>query len=1055
MLAKNPMTPKNPLNCFVALALWLVAAVILSPAAGAAEASLATGTIEGRVLHARSGEYLENARVTIDGAAREAFTDASGRYRLTQVPAGAVRVRVFFTGADPATASVTVAAGLTLERDFTLGGSSGDSVVKLADFVVTTTQEMDGAAIAINEQRFAPNISHVVSAGEFGISADGSVGEFLKFIPGISINYVGGTANTLSLDGVPGNNVPITLGGFDLASTSSASTSRATELLQISIHNVSRLEVLHSPTAESSGAALAGSVNMVPRSAFERSKPLFTGSAYVMMRDNDRSFGQTAGPRKYATRKVQPGFDFSYIAPVNKRFGFTLSGSFSKQYLPQDTVTTTWRGASAATTGTTAATAATHYPDTTPDRPYLTDYVVSDVVKFNDRSSFGTTLDYKLGTNGTLSFSYQYGRFSSEFNNNGITFFVNRVVAGGFTPTSTRGEAGRGEVRIANSSRWRNGQTHMPAIVYRYNGPIWNAEAGAGYSHSTNFLRDSARGYFGSLTARRTGVTVSFDDIFYLRPRVITVTDAAGAPVDPYSLGSYVLTAASNPQPRDSVDLRRSAYTNARRNFNLLGQPASLKGGLDVRQAARDMRGTTANYTFVGADGRATTTPTDPVGSDDGAAVLLDAPFSQRIAPYGFPRIQWLSADKAWELYQANPRAFTADANGEYRNAVSLSKRATEIISSAYLRGDLALLQRRLKLVAGLRAEQTNVQAEGPLTDPARNYQRDASGRVLRGANGAPLVLLPTSNSLGVSQLTFLDRGMHAEKEYLRVFPSLNASFNLRDNVVARGSVYTSVGRPDYNQYAGGVTLPDTETATAASRIVVNNVAIKAWSARTTKVRLEYYFEGVGQISVGGFRRDFENFFGSTVFRPTPEFLALYELDPAVYGGFDVQTQRNLDSVVRMTGLEFDYKQALTFLPRWARGVQVFANMSALRVTGEAASNFNGFVPRTYNWGVSLSRERFNVRANWNLQGRRRLGEVAVARSIEAGTFNWRSRRLNLDVQGEYRLTRSLALFANLRNVGDATEDFEIAGPNTPEHAQFRSREDYGASWTFGIKGSF
>ena len=208
---------------------------------------------------------------------------------------------------------------------------------------------------------------------------------------------------------------------------------------------------------------------------------------------------------------------------------------------------------------TTAATAATHYPDTTPDRPYLTDYVVSDVVKFNDRSSFGTTLDYKLGTNGTLSFSYQYGRFSSEFNNNGITFFVNRVVAGGFTPTSTRGEAGRGEVRIANSSRWRNGQTHMPTIVYRYNGPIWNAEAGAGYSHSTNFLRDSARGYFGSLTARRTGVTVSFDDIFYLRPRVITVTDAAGAPVDPYSLGSYVLTAASNPQPRDSVDLRRSA----------------------------------------------------------------------------------------------------------------------------------------------------------------------------------------------------------------------------------------------------------------------------------------------------------------------------------------------------------------------------------------------------------------------------------------------------------------------------------------------------------------
>ncbi len=40
-------------------------------------------------------------------------------------------------------------------------------------------------------------------------------------------------------------------------------------------------------------------------------------------------------------------------------------------------------------------------------------------------------------------------------------------------------------------------------------------------------------------------VTVGFADIFYLRPHVITVTDAAGRPVDPYSLDSYVVTAAT------------------------------------------------------------------------------------------------------------------------------------------------------------------------------------------------------------------------------------------------------------------------------------------------------------------------------------------------------------------------------------------------------------------------------------------------------------------------------------------------------------------------------
>jgi TonB-dependent receptor len=1044
------MKRKTPL---VLLAVWLGFVVCLGPIAHAQPST--AGTIEGRVFNARSGEYLEKARVTAEGTAVQVLTDSGGFYRLTPVPPGPVRVTVFFTGFEPITETVAVTAGAVAQRDFNFGGAARDGVVKLEEVVVGASREMDGAAIAINEQRFAPNITHVVSAGEFGISADGSVGEFLKFLPGISVDYVGGTANTISLDGVPANYVPVTVGGFDLASTSSASTARSSELLQLSIHNAARLEVLHSPTAESPGSALAGSINMVPRSAFERSRPLFTASVFLMMRDNYRSFKRTDGPLKRDTYKVQPGFDFSYIVPVNRRFGFTLSGGYSKQFLPQDTVQTSWAGVVQATTGIVAPTAATQWPDTTPDQPYLTSYVLTDQIKFNDRSSLGATVDYRLTENSTLSFSYQYGSFGSEFNGNTLTYLVNRVEPGNFNPTFTHGSAGRGEVRITNGARWRDGETHMPTLVFRHRGPVWQAEGGVGYSHSTNMLRDTSRGYFGSLTARRTGVTVSFDDIFYLRPRVITVTEGAtGAPVNEADLSNYVLTAAGSPQPRDSVDLRRNAYVNAARELQIARFPVRVKAGLDVRQVVRDMRGSTYNLNYVGPDRRATTTPLDPAGSDDNAAVLLDPNNSERVQPFGFGKIQWLSADKGWEFYQANPENFVGDANAEYRNAVSLSKRAQETVSAGYVRTDFAFFNRRLKVIAGVRAEQTNVEAEGPLTDPARNFQRDAAGNFIRGANGRPLPI--ATNALTVSQLTFLDRGMRAEKEYFRIFPNLNVNYNLRENLVARAAFYTSVGRPDYNQYAGGITLPDTENPPAANnRITVNNVAIKAWSAQTAKVRLEYYFEQVGQISVGAFRRDFENFFGSTVFLPTPEFLALYDLDGDTYGNYEVATQHNLTTDVRMTGLEFEYKQALTFLPRWARGVQVFANLTALRTQGPAAANFSGFVPRTYNWGVSLSRPKFSLRANWNYQGRRRLAEVASARGIEPGTFNWRLKRLNLDVQGEYVFLKRFAVFANLRNVGNATEDFEISGPSTPPHAQFRRREDYGASWTLGVKGSF
>jgi outer membrane receptor for ferrienterochelin and colicin len=235
----------------------------------------------------------------------------------------------------------------------------------------------------------------------------------------------------------------------------------------------------------------------------------------------------------------------------------------------------------------------------------------------------------------------------------------------------------------------------------------------------------------------------------------------------------------------------------------------------------------------------------------------------------------------------------------------------------------------------------------------------------------------------------------------------------------------------------------------------VNNAAIKAWSAETTKVRLEYYFERVGNFSVGAFRRDFKNFFGDTTFPATPEFLALYDLDPDTYGAYPVATQRNLETTVRMTGLEFEYKQALTFLPPWARGVQVFANANILRTLGDGAANFSGFTPQTYNWGVSLSRPKFTLRGNWNYRGRQR-GAAVTGRSIEPGTYNWNAKQLYVDLQADYHLSRKMSLFVAVRNFGDsAPTDQKIYGPSTPAHANFRSREEVGALITFGVKGTY
>src|SRR5215204_2457921 len=83
----------------------------------------AVGTIEGRIINTRTGEYVERARVTVEGTGLETFSDSSGQYRLTAVPAGTVSVRAFFTGLDQQAETVTVSPGATVQRNFNLGSN--------------------------------------------------------------------------------------------------------------------------------------------------------------------------------------------------------------------------------------------------------------------------------------------------------------------------------------------------------------------------------------------------------------------------------------------------------------------------------------------------------------------------------------------------------------------------------------------------------------------------------------------------------------------------------------------------------------------------------------------------------------------------------------------------------------------------------------------------------------------------------------------------------------------------------------------------------------------
>ena len=238
---------------------------------------------------------------------------------------------------------------------------------------------------AVNEQRFARNIVNVVSADEFGPVVDGAIGEFMKFIPGVRMNYVNGDPRLISIDGAPPSNVPISLGGFDLATAGGGShMARHVPLDQVSLNNVSRFEVTRSPTPDVSGSALAGSVNLVPRSAFERSRPSYNYSLAWMWKDSERAFGRrTPGPGYggQMSYKIRPGLDASAVVPLNRNFGFTVSAGYSEQYSPRDRAGMNWRPVAS---GSGVA------PFT---NPYLGVFGWYDGGQETTRQSFAATLD--------------------------------------------------------------------------------------------------------------------------------------------------------------------------------------------------------------------------------------------------------------------------------------------------------------------------------------------------------------------------------------------------------------------------------------------------------------------------------------------------------------------------------------------------------------------------------------------------------------------------------------------------------------------------------------
>ncbi|MCK5911423.1 MAG: carboxypeptidase regulatory-like domain-containing protein, partial [Caulobacter sp.] len=199
------------------------------------QSGVGSGSVRGRVLNTATGEYVRNAEIRVEGAPIVTYSEEDGDFRLAGVPSGDVTVKVKYAGLQEATLVVSVAPNQTANLDVSLSPLSSLDQVE----AVTITAKRDGQASAIMERRASTNAKTVVAADNFGALTMGDVGEFMKNMPGISLDYTEVDATAVRIGGLDPKYSTFTTDGARMATaTSNNNSGRQNSFEQMSITGV-------------------------------------------------------------------------------------------------------------------------------------------------------------------------------------------------------------------------------------------------------------------------------------------------------------------------------------------------------------------------------------------------------------------------------------------------------------------------------------------------------------------------------------------------------------------------------------------------------------------------------------------------------------------------------------------------------------------------------------------------------------------------------------------------------------------------------------------------
>jgi TonB-dependent receptor len=841
----------------------LLAIVLHTIVVNSAMAQGSKGVITGRVTDS-SDSVLQAAQVLVQPKGASAVSDAQGQFFINDMEPGSYTVTITYVGFAAFTKTVNVVAGQVMSVDAKLEPSSQ------SEQVLVTADRAAGEAEEINRQRTADNVVQVLTSDVIRSLPNANMADALGRLPSVTLERDEGEGKYVQVRGTEPRLTNLTINGISVPSPEN--NARQIKLDAIPADIVESVEINKTLQANMDADGIGGSVNLVTKTAGERPTIALSGMGGYTPIVNGRGLVETTG-----TVGKRFGSEKRLGALIG--FSYDWNGRGIDDIEPVPDVATALPGSP-------------RWFDSIDEREYR---------YYRSRWGLAGSTDYKLGEGSNVYLRGFYSDFKNfgdrwvySLNDNTDPAAAGLLNGNGGTPSFNT------SIRLpdyAIASVVLGGKHVRTSMWYAWDVSVSRSRQLGENDPSASFQSASVLG----------SSTCQFD------PAATTATYRPQ-----WTPSCY--TEAHNPANFSLSDINGAAvgltaqlnlqFTGAvAKNYHLGSRLATAEVGGRFRNAHKFDNSFTPDFSVP--DG-VTLLPMNQFPS-----VVSNSSYYNGSYPLG-PNPGYRDVLRAFNAIM--PGALSTASRVPTGNNYDL----IEKVSAGYVMNTIDL-NSRIRFVAGVRFEGTNLDTAGPTFDSDNNFTG-------------------LTNNSG---------------SYLKVLPSASVRLGITNDTDVRVVYGRGLSRPNPSDIAQAVTFTLGPPNTAS----LGNPNLKAETAQNFDVLLEHYINPFGEIQVGYFYKNLSDPIVEQVFNKTfiptssaPQTPLPYRVTQPINAGSGW-----------VQGFEAAYLEHFSFMPGPLKGLGFSANY------GYTASQASGLPGRSDH--PRLSRSAPNT---WNLSPTYDRGRVSI-----------------------------------------------------------------------------